>query len=134
MTIEEIRDALGATEPDYPRLAAELGVDSLTQLKSLVLSDDVRIASKAVYLAAMIKGPMSAEILRAAAGLPNQRMRVAVGAAAADLDLKAGAELLGRLLKDADAGVRHIAMRSIETVKGFENEGFKKLKRKFKLD
>lgn len=120
MTIEEIRDALGATEPDYPRLAAEFGTEGLTHLRNLVLSDDARVATKAVYLVAMIKDPLSVEILQAAAKLPNDRMRVAVGAAAADLDIMAAARILARLLKDGDAGVRGIAMRSVDGVEAIK--------------
>lgn len=129
MTIEEIRDALGATEPDYPRLAAEFGAEALTHLRNLVLSGDARVATKAVYLVAMIKEPQSVEILQTAARLPNERIRVAVGAAAADLDIIAAARILAGLLKDADAGVRGIAKRTVDA-----GQGIKGLISKLRLD
>ena len=113
-TIESIRDALGATEPDYPRLASEFGVDGMALLKNLVESGDVAIATKAIYLATMIGGSEAIDILQRAAELPNERIRVAVSAAAADLDPVAAAAILATLMKDEDGIVRGVALRSIK--------------------
>jgi HEAT repeat protein len=114
MTLEEVRDALGATEPDYVKLAQELGADVLPILKEVIASGDVRAASKAVYLAAMIKSPLSVDILLEAATQPQERIRVAVSAAALDLDLRDAARVLARSLKDMDGMVRAVATRSVE--------------------
>ena len=94
-------------------------------LKNLVESSDVAIATKAIYLATMIGGSEAIDILQRAAELPNKRIRVAVGAAAADLDPVAAAAILATLMKDADGIVRGVALRSIrarQAIKGTAEE------------
>jgi hypothetical protein len=114
VTLDDIRDALGAPEPDYSRLAGELGANALPLLRQLVLSGDARIANKAIHLVAMIPSNMTESILQEAAKFPNERIRVAVSAAAASLEPQAAARVLTTLLQDSDSMVRKIAARSVE--------------------
>jgi HEAT repeats len=120
VTLDTIRDALGAPEPEYSRLAGEFGGDALPLLKQLSLSGDARIANRAIHLVSMIPSDMAESILQEAARFPNERIRVAVSAAAATLEPQQAARVLLTLLQDTNTVVRRIAARSVETNEAIE--------------
>lgn len=110
MTLEEVRDALGATEPDYPLIAREFGAAAIPFLRQLVVSDDRRIAAKAVYLAAMLNDTWS---VQTAATQASEYTRVAAAGAAPDLEPSEAVTILDKLWDDPDATVRGVAERIV---------------------
>jgi hypothetical protein len=115
-SLEEIRRMIDKDELDYPALAIELGAAALPQLKTLVAEDQPRIAPKAAYLASLIEGEGSIEIIELAAGSRHEVVRVAAAAAAASLPGNQGVKTTLRLLRDLDEGVRIRALKSAEKI------------------
>lgn len=111
-TLEEIRADLDKDELNYPKLAQKYGEAALPHLKSLVADDEPRIAPKAAYLAGLIAGKDSHEVVGIAARSRHDVTRVAAAAATALLPVKDGVNIASRLLNDADVGVRVMAAKS----------------------
>lgn len=111
-TLEEIRRSLDKDELNYPELAQKYGDAALPHLKALVTEDEPRIAPKAAYLAGLIAGPESQEVVSVAAQSRHDVTRVAAAAATALLPVGHGANIASQLLQDADAGVRVMAAKS----------------------
>ena len=112
VTMQQVRAQLDRDEPDYPA-AAGLGPEALPHLRQLAQGDDPMLASKAVYLASLIGTDQSVTIVNEAAGKPDPIVRAAAAGAVRNLD-QAPNQLLNSLLNDQDAGVRKVALRSIE--------------------
>jgi HEAT repeat protein len=112
VTMEDVRAALDPEEPDYAE-AAKLGPDALPHLEVLVNSGDTMLASKATYLASLIKDPRSADIVRMAANRDDPAMRVAAAAAASNLGASAASAVLVDLVGDPDPGVRKVARTAV---------------------
>jgi hypothetical protein len=121
-TLADVRDALGATEPDYPRLAAELGVAAIPLLQQLVLSPKRSVAAKAVYLGALL-GDAGCAI--SAARQPSEFVRIAAVGAAGSLSPGmafapggpgAAATILRHLSNDPDPLVRGAAQRYLRAL------------------
>jgi HEAT repeat protein len=112
VSMEQVRAHLDRDEPDYPA-AAQLGPEALPQLRQLAQGDDPMLASKAVYLASLIGTDQSVAIVNEAAARPDPVVRAAAAGAVRNLD-QAPNQLLNSLLGDQDAGVRKVALRSVE--------------------
>lgn len=127
VTAEQVRAALLVEEPDYPKVAKKLGAGALRHLSAIVGSGDSLLAAKAAYLAGVIGGPTSGDVVAKAARHGEAPVRIAAAAAAGQL---AGAEsaraaagrpgvaadrdsILLQLVDDADPGVRKVALRSV---------------------
>jgi HEAT repeat protein len=111
-TIQDIRRELDKDELDYPALAAAYGAAILPQLKALVVEDVPRLASKAAYLAGLLAGETSHEIVALAAHSRHDVVRVSAASAAASLPAHHAVEIATTLLRDADPGVRVRAAKS----------------------
>jgi hypothetical protein len=112
-TMEQVRAVLDPDEPDYEKGAAELGPDAIPHLQALVKGDDPMLASKAAYLASLIKSDASADVVREAAGSNVETVRVAAAAAARNLPSAKASEVLEGLVADADPGVRKVARDAV---------------------
>jgi HEAT repeat protein len=111
-TIEEIRRELDKDELSYPALAAAYGAAILPQLKAIVVEDVPRLASKAAYLAGLLAGESSHEIVALAARSRHDVVRVSAAAAVASLPGHQAHDIAATLLGDADPGVRARAAKS----------------------
>jgi len=111
-TMEEVRAVLDPEEPDYQK-GAELGPDAIPHLQALVNGDDAMLASKAAYLASLIKSDASADVVRDAAHSNVEAVRVAAAAGARNLPSTKASEVLEDLVGDADPGVRKVARDSV---------------------
>jgi hypothetical protein len=111
-SLEEARRELDKDELDYPALARTLGEGALPELRALVAEDEPRIASKAAYLAGLIDGPASHEVVSLAAGSRHDVIRVAAAATFARLPAEHASAIAARLLADPDTGVRARALHS----------------------
>jgi HEAT repeats len=112
VTMKQVRAALDPEEPDYAK-AAQLGPDALPHLEKLVNSGDTMLASKAAYLAGLIKAPKSAEVVATAAQSSDPAVRVAAAATASNLAPSAASDVLVDLVADPDPGVRKVARAGV---------------------
>ena len=115
VTMKDVRAALDPEEPDYEK-AAKLGREALPHLKVLVSTDDnPLLASKATFLASLIKDTKSAEIVERAARSNDPTVRVAAATAASNLPVAGASAVLHELITDPDAGVRKVARKAVPT-------------------
>jgi HEAT repeat protein len=112
VTMKDVRAALDPEEPDYKE-AARLGRGALPHLEVLVSTDDTMLASKATFLASLIKDAKSAEIVEKAARSNDPAVRVAAATAASNLTAPAASAVLLELITDPDAGVRKVARKAV---------------------
>jgi hypothetical protein len=112
VTMKDVRAVLDPEEPDYEK-AAKLGRGALPHLEVLVSSDDTMLASKATFLASLIKDARAAEIVRKAAQSNDPPVRVAAAAAATNLAAPGASAVLLELVSDPDPGVRKVARKAV---------------------
>jgi hypothetical protein len=112
VTMKEVRAALDPEEPDYDE-ASKLGPEALPHLENLVSSGDTMLASKATYLASLIKDAKSAEVVGMAARSTDPAVRVAAAAAVSNLSASSANAVLLELVVDPDPGVRKVARTSV---------------------
>jgi HEAT repeat protein len=110
--IEEIRRELDKDELDYPALAIAYGEAILPQLKAIVVEDVPRLASKAAYLAGLLAGETSHEIVALAARSRHDVVRVSAASVVASLSTHHAVDIVTTLLQDADPGIRLMAVKS----------------------
>ena len=110
--IQEIRRELDKDELDYPALAVAYGEAILPQLKEIVAEDVPRIASKAAYLAGLLAGETSHEIVALAARSRHDVVRVSAASVAASLSTPHAVDIATTLLQDVDPGIRLMAAKS----------------------
>jgi HEAT repeat protein len=111
ITIQEVITRLGQDEPDYKNLA-QMGPEAVPHLAALISGTDVGLASKAAYLASLIKTDEAIDALTAASNSSNEVVRVAAAAGLRNLTVPQATRLADRLLDDTDAGVRKLAVRA----------------------
>src|SRR6476469_3934396 len=111
VTMEQVRAYLDADEVNYSE-AARLGSAALPHLQRLAQSPDVMLASKATYLASVIHGDLTPQILAEAGSRPEPAIRVAAASGVQHLAEQHAEPLVERLLNDDDVGVRKMAVRS----------------------
>lgn len=92
--------------------ARAIGPRSLPYLRSIVEGDDWHLAAKAVHVAGLLNLDESLPIIELAARSRQTVLRVAAAAAAASLAPHRGEQVLKRLLKSRDVGIRKWAIRS----------------------
>ena len=114
LTMAQVRAVLDPEELDYAE-AAKLGPEALPHLAKLVKEADALLASKAVYLAALIQHEHSIQIVREAALSEDPSVRVAAAAAARYLPCVPVSNILIPLVNDKDIGVQRVALQSAGT-------------------
>jgi HEAT repeat protein len=112
VTMADVRAQLDKEEPKYEE-AARLGPGALPYLEELVKGPDVMLASKAAYLASLIKGDRSLHILEVAASHLDPIVRVAVASGLRNLTEHDAGVVLDKLTADHDQGVRKVAVKSV---------------------
>jgi HEAT repeat protein len=110
--LDDVRRELDKDELDYPALANGLGPGALPELRALVAEDEPRIASKAAYLAGLIAGPTSHEVVSLAAQSRHDVVRVAAASILHTLPADQAAAIAEQLIGDPDIGVRARAAQS----------------------
>jgi hypothetical protein len=112
VSMKDVRAALDPDEPNYDE-AARLGPEALPHLDALVSSGDVMLATKATFLASLIKDAKAVEIVRKAAQSEAPAMRVAAAVAASNLTASGASDVLVDLVADPDPGVRKVARKAV---------------------
>src|SRR3954454_17863177 len=98
-SVEEIRRELDKDELVYPALAIAYGEAILPQLKAIVAEDAPRLAPRAAYLAGLIAGETSHEIVALAARSRHDVVRVSAASVAASLPIHQAVEIAATLLR-----------------------------------
>jgi HEAT repeat protein len=109
-SIEELELHLTAEEPDYSELA-QLGPNIVADLRTLVRTASVALASKATSLAGFIGGPDALRVIEEAAKHPDPRVRIAAAGAIAHFPAPPSPLVL-KLLRDPHASVRMRTLKS----------------------
>ena len=116
ITMKDVRAWLDPEEPNYPG-AKSLGPAALPFLLELVRGGDLGLASKATYLASLIKSDRSVEVIEAAAATNEPILRVAAASGLQNLTPAHAERVLNRLKSDPDPGVRKVMVRSASRVR-----------------
>ncbi|HLB70695.1 MAG: HEAT repeat domain-containing protein [Candidatus Methanoperedens sp.] len=112
INMKDVRAQLDPDEPDYAE-AAKLGPDAIPFLKELVNGKDTMLASKAAYLASLIKSDRSVSVLEAAAGSREPVVRIAAASGIRNLSEQDASRVSDLLIEDQDTGVRKVTLKSI---------------------
>jgi HEAT repeat protein len=116
VTMKDVRAQLDRDEPDYEE-AARLGPDAVTYLSELVNGPDAMLASKAAYLASLIRSARSSSVLEKAASSPEPIIRIAAASGIRNLSEQDAGKILDLFLEDKDLGVRKVALKSVSGFK-----------------
>jgi HEAT repeat protein len=116
LSINAIRAYLEPDEPDYVK-AAELGPDAIPFVKEIVDGPDKMLASKAAYLASLIKSDRSITVLETAASSPETIVRIAAASGLRNLSEDDVNRVSDMLIEDKDVGVRKVTLKSISKFK-----------------
>ncbi len=112
-TMQQVRAKLDPDEPGYQKPAQDLGPDALPHLELLIRQSNATLASRSVYLASLIDHADSAAVVGLGMKRTEATVRVAVAAAAGNLDLQFRGSLLLPLLDEDDVGVRKVALPAV---------------------
>ena len=117
ITMKDVRAWLDPEEPNYAGAAQSLGPAALPFLLELVRGGDLGLASKATYLASLIKSERSVEVIEAAAATNEPILRVQAAAGLQNLKPAHAERVLNTLKSDPDPGVRKVMVKSAARVK-----------------
>jgi HEAT repeat protein len=112
LAIETVRAELDPDEPDYSK-AAKLGPDAIPYLQEILEGSDAMLASKATYLASLIRGEESIALLEAAAKNREPIIRIAAASGLRNLSEQDVTRVSDLLIEDKDVGVRKVTLKSI---------------------
>lgn len=115
-TMNEVRAFLEAEEVDYAG-ASKLGVTAVPFLLQLVQGGDLNLASKAAYLASLIKGERAAAVIETAAKSSEPVVRAAVASGLRNLPEAQASRVLARLGQDPDASIRKVTLQSAQRLR-----------------
>lgn len=119
VTMKDVRAQLDREEPNYQE-AARLGPEAIPYLNELVNGPDAMLASKAAYLASLIKSDKSVLVLEAASRNSEPIVRIAVASGISNLSEHEANMISDLLIEDRDLGVRKVTLKSISRFKSPE--------------
>jgi HEAT repeat protein len=112
LTMKDVHTWLDPDEVDYTK-AKRLGPAAIPFLMELVQGGDLGLASKATYLASLIKSEQSAELLETAVARNEPVLRVAAAAGLRHLPENQAERVLDLLKNDPDAGIRKVLLKAV---------------------
>lgn len=112
MTLEQLRDQLGAIEPD-DSIYGEIGSSEIPLLEQLLQDQEAWMSSRAIFALSKVPDTRAVTILSRAAVDPRQEVRVAVAASVGNLRPSDANDILIQLLDDTNLGVRKFAVQSV---------------------
>lgn len=121
ITMKDVRAWLDPEEVNY-EAAKQLGPEAIPFLMELVQGADLGLASKATYLASLIKTAHSSTVLEAAAARNEPVLRVAAASAMRNLPEMEAEKVLDRLKDDPDVGIRKTVVKSAERFRSLQVE------------
>jgi len=111
VTMKDVRAFLDAEEVDYDS-AKKLGPAALPFIQALAEGGDMALATKAVYLASLIKGAAAKNIVERAAQSPEALLRVTAASGIKNMTEKQSGKIFFALVDDNDPGIRKMAIKS----------------------
>ncbi|MBY0519835.1 MAG: hypothetical protein K2P79_05345 [Sphingomonas sp.] len=114
MTDEELKFALGNEEPQYGVIIVQLTPADIPRLQALAEGGDVSLASKAIYLASLLKEDAAHQIVARAAKSGNELLRVASATALQNLPTIARAQVAEMLIQDHNPSISKMVIRAID--------------------
>ena len=121
VTVEQVLAKISPEEPNYKN-AAELGPEALPYLEIIVKVGKPSYAAKATSMASHIQDESAVKVLRIAAQSGDPAVRVAAAAGSRNLHIPSVNGVLDLLKNDHDAGVRRLALKSIEIKRGHNDK------------
>jgi hypothetical protein len=127
VTLDEVKKALNVDEPDYAEIANKFGEQALPHLKEIAKSDDILLASKAVYLSGEISNNnnLSVDIMKDASKNDKPEIRIAAIAALDTLlkkmtdpqsiNITSINDMLNSLKNDQDPGVNKLVNKVLNS-------------------
>ena len=85
MTEQQLRFALSNEETQYQQIAAQLDESDIPKVEALAKGPDVGLATKAVYLASLLRGARAEQVVLEAAQSPTELVRIASATALPNL-------------------------------------------------
>src|SRR5215831_14640515 len=113
VTAQQVLAAISPEEPHYEN-AAVLVPEALPYLELIIRVGKPNYAAKATSMVCHIQDGLAVKVLRTAAQSGEVVVRVAAAAGSRNLHLPKVGEVLDLLKNDQDAGVRRMALKSIE--------------------
>ena len=111
VTMKDVRAFLDSEEVDY-NSAKKLGPAALPFLQELAEGGNLALATKAVYLASLIKGTAARAIVERAAQSPEVLLRVTAASGIKNMSERQSGKIFYALIDDEDPGIRKVAMNS----------------------
>jgi hypothetical protein len=111
-TFQEIRNLLSVAEPDE-RIYAQITTEDIPQLRLLLYDGESWISARAILALSRIKNEAAYRLIKEATMAKRNIVRTAIAVALPFLPKTFAEEILNRLLKDEDFGVKRIAIYSI---------------------
>lgn len=119
ITMNDVRGHLDPDEVDYAE-AQKLGAEAIPFLMELVQGGDPGLASKATYLASMIRSEQSRSVVEKAAQSADPVVRVAAASGLGNLPETEAGKMMELMQNDPDAGVRKSVLKSVVKLKSPE--------------
>lgn len=114
ITEQELLQALDNEEPRYPELAAKLGASDVAKLRAIAEGTDVARATKAVYLASLVKKGDAHEIVVKAAHSPVELVRIASATALENLPPEPRNRAAEHLIEEANPAISKLVLRAVD--------------------
>lgn len=108
----KVKSILSEIEPSeimYSRISEE----DIASLERMLLEQEAWLASRAVFALSRLKSKQAIDILEELANNPRIEVRVALAAATENLPLNISEDILSKLIKDKEIGVRKFAYQKI---------------------
>ena len=114
MTEQELLEALDNEEPRYPELAAKLGPSDIPKLRAIAEGEDVARATKAVYLASLVKAGDANEIVVKAARSSRELVRIASASALENLPTEPRNRAAAHLIDEANPAISKLVLKAVD--------------------
>ena len=112
---EEIIKMINLDEPDYATIVRKLTADDIPTLVELSKDQNPAIATKAISCLGLMKSEKAVNGIREIINHPDPVRRVAAANSLRNMtNIQGSAQLLDKLLDDADIGVRKSALKTVE--------------------
>jgi|GEM_PF-4656363 len=111
-TFQEIHNLLSVAEPDE-KVYAQITTEDIPQLRLLLYDGESWISARAILALSRIKNEAAYRLIKEATTAKRNIVRTAIAVALPFLPKTFAEEILNRLLRDEDFGVKRIAIYSI---------------------
>lgn len=105
---------LGNEEPNYSQIKKKMGKDDIIHLKQIAESRDMMMASKAVYLAGLLKEEDANNIVEKAAKSKKEILKIAAASTLPNLNAAKRNAIALKLIDEEDVSVKKLVIKSLD--------------------